>query len=154
MVRRGDSDPLAVLSALRRPGDPGAVSTHDEEKCHVHDQKRRSEGQENPAGDPDQKYIYEKGMHLGEWLEPEEFQEKISAGNMPEHPEEWHRPTLHYTLGIMAQISTFWERKMTRLSLPSIPRGKAGVSETVLRVGGPGYGPSGEAGAASGPGTV
>ena len=39
------------------------------------------------AGDPDQKYIYEKGMHLGEWLEPEEFQEKISAGNMPEHPE-------------------------------------------------------------------
>ena len=24
-------------------------------------------------------YTYEKGMHLGEWLEPEEFQEKISA---------------------------------------------------------------------------
>ena len=56
------------------------------------------------AGDPDQKYIYEKGMHLGEWLEPEEFQEKISAGNMPGHPEECIA-YLHYTLGIMAQIS-------------------------------------------------
>jgi len=56
------------------------------------------------AGDPDQKYIYEKGMHLGEWLEPEEFQEKISAGNMPGHPEEC-TAYLHYTLGIMAQIS-------------------------------------------------
>lgn len=33
-------------------------------------------------------YTYEKGMHLGEWLEPEEFQEKISAGNKPSHPEE------------------------------------------------------------------
>ena len=31
---------------------------------------------------------YEKGTHLGEWLEPEEFQEKISASNLPRHPEE------------------------------------------------------------------
>ena len=33
-------------------------------------------------------FTYEKGLHLGEWLEPEEFQEKISAGSMPPHPEE------------------------------------------------------------------
>ena len=77
------------------------------------------------AGDPDQKYIYEKGMHLGEWLEPEEFQEKISAGNMPEHPEEC-TAYLHYTWESWRRSPTFWERKMTRLSLPSIPRGQSG----------------------------
>lgn len=37
---------------------------------------------------PYDKYTYEKGFHLGEWLEPAEFQEQISAGNMPKHPEE------------------------------------------------------------------
>ena len=62
------------------------------------------------AGDPDQKYIYEKGMHLGEWLEPEEFQEKISAGNMPEHPEEC---TAYCTIPWESwrRSPTFWERR-------------------------------------------
>ena len=60
--------------------------------------------------DPNNKYVYEKGMHLGEWLEPEEFQEKISAGNMPDHPEEC-TAYLHYTLGIMAEVSKILGRK-------------------------------------------
>lgn len=62
--------------------------------------KDRKAARENPYN----KYVYEKGMHLGEWLEPEEFQEKISAGHMPDHPEEC-TAYLHYTLGIMAKIS-------------------------------------------------
>ena len=49
-------------------------------------------------------YTYEKGMHLGEWLEPEEFQEKITAGNKPRHPEE-ATAYLHLTMKTMAEIA-------------------------------------------------
>lgn len=49
-------------------------------------------------------YTYEKGMHLGEWLEPEEFQEKVSAGKKPKHPEE-ATAYLHLTMKTMAQIA-------------------------------------------------
>ena len=53
---------------------------------------------------PDNAYTYEKGMHLGEWLEPEQFQEKISAGNRPKHPEE-ATAYLHLTMATMAEIA-------------------------------------------------
>ena len=53
---------------------------------------------------PDNAYTYEKGMHLGEWLEPEEFQEKISAGNRPKHPEE-ATAYLHLTMTTMTEIA-------------------------------------------------
>lgn len=36
---------------------------------------------------PYNKYTYEKGVHLGEWLEPEEFRDKVYGANAP-HPEE------------------------------------------------------------------
>lgn len=49
-------------------------------------------------------YTYEKGMHLGEWLEPEEFQEKITAGKRPKHPEE-ATAYLHLTMATMAEIA-------------------------------------------------
>ena len=49
-------------------------------------------------------YTYEKGMHLGEWLEPEEFKEVITAGNKPRHPEE-ATAYLHLTMKTMAQIA-------------------------------------------------
>ena len=49
-------------------------------------------------------YTYEKGMHLGEWLEPAEFQEKISAGKQPKHPEE-ATAYLHLTMKTMAEIA-------------------------------------------------
>lgn len=54
--------------------------------------------------DPLNKYVYEKGMHLGEWLEPEEFQEKISAGSRPCHTEEC-TAYLHYSMEHMAQVA-------------------------------------------------
>ena len=62
--------------------------------------KDRSEAKANPYN----AYTYEKGMHLGEWLEPEEFQEKISAGKQPKPPEE-ATAYLHLTMKIMAKIA-------------------------------------------------
>lgn len=44
----------------------------------------KKQAKENPYN----AYTYEKGMHLGEWLEPKEFQESISANSRPRHPEE------------------------------------------------------------------
>lgn len=49
-------------------------------------------------------YTYEKGMHLGEWLEPEEFKEVIAAGKQPKHPEE-ATAYLHLAMKTMAQIA-------------------------------------------------
>lgn len=37
--------------------------------------------------DPDSAYLYEKGVHLGEWLEPEEFRDAV-YGAKAKHPEE------------------------------------------------------------------
>lgn len=53
---------------------------------------------------PYNKYVYEKGFHLGEWLEPEEFQEKIAAGHKILHTEE-ATAYLHCTMACMAEIS-------------------------------------------------
>lgn len=49
-------------------------------------------------------YTYEKGMHLGEWLEPEEFKEKISATNRTRHTEE-ATAYFHLTMTVMAEIA-------------------------------------------------
>lgn len=53
---------------------------------------------------PYNKYVYEKGMHLGEWLEPKEFQEEISAKSRPSHPEEC-TAYLHYSMEHMAEVA-------------------------------------------------
>ncbi len=53
---------------------------------------------------PYNQYTYEKGMHLGEWLEPAEFQEKISASNQPKHPEE-ATAYLYYAMTTIARIA-------------------------------------------------
>lgn len=53
---------------------------------------------------PHNAYTYEKGMHLGEWLEPAEFQEKITAANQPKHTEE-ATAYLHLTMKTMAEIA-------------------------------------------------
>lgn len=49
------------------------------------------------------KYVYEKGVHLGEWLEPEKFQDK-EVGKGVLHTEEC-TAYLHYTMMHMAQIA-------------------------------------------------
>jgi alpha-L-rhamnosidase len=53
---------------------------------------------------PYNKYVYEKGFHLGEWLEPEAFKEKITAGKQILHTEEC-TAYLHYTMSIMVEIA-------------------------------------------------
>lgn len=53
---------------------------------------------------PYNQYTYEKGMHLGEWLEPKEFQETISAKSRPSHPEE-STAYLHYSMKCMTEVA-------------------------------------------------
>ena len=54
--------------------------------------------------DPFNGYVYEKGMHLGEWLEPEEFNEAVKAGSKTLHTEE-ATAYLHYTMEHMAKAA-------------------------------------------------
>ena len=54
--------------------------------------------------DPLNKYVYEKGMHLGEWLEPEEFNEAVTAGTKTLHTEE-ATAYLHYSMEYMAKAA-------------------------------------------------
>lgn len=54
---------------------------------------------------PHNAYTYEKGVHLGEWLEPEEFRDKV-YGTQAKHPEEC-TAYLYYamvTIGEIAQL--------------------------------------------------
>jgi alpha-L-rhamnosidase len=57
------------------------------------------------AANPYNKYTYEKGIHLGEWLEPEEFRDKVFGGRVL-YTEEC-TAYLHYTMRHMAEIADF-----------------------------------------------
>lgn len=59
----------------------------------------KKEGKANPYN----AYTYEKGVHLGEWLEPEEFRDKV-YGAQAKHPEEC-TAYLHYSMKIMGEIA-------------------------------------------------
>lgn len=66
----------------------------------------RNTGHENRKdadANPFNKYTYEKGMHLGEWLEPVEFRDQ-NVGLSQLHPEEC-TAYLHYTMTHMAEIA-------------------------------------------------
>jgi len=56
------------------------------------------------ASDPDDAYVYEKGFHLGEWLEPEEFRDKVSAGTRQLRTEE-ATAYLHYSMAHLTEIA-------------------------------------------------
>lgn len=62
--------------------------------------KNRKAAKANPYN----RYTYEKGVHLGEWLEPGGFQEQISAGKRHDHPEE---ATAYYylTMKTLAEVA-------------------------------------------------
>ena len=53
---------------------------------------------------PHNAYTYEKGVHLGEWLEPEEFRDKV-YGTQAKHPEEC-TAYLHYSMVTIGTIAT------------------------------------------------
>ncbi|MBQ7371487.1 MAG: family 78 glycoside hydrolase catalytic domain [Blautia sp.] len=67
--------------------------------------KDKKEAKANPFD----AYTYEKGVHLGEWLEPEEFRDKI-YGTGARHPEEC-TAYLHLTMEIMARIAALLGRQ-------------------------------------------
>lgn len=58
---------------------------------------------------PDNAYTYEKGVHLGEWLEPEEFRDKV-YGAQAKHPEEC-TAYLYLAMKTMAEIADVLEEK-------------------------------------------
>ena len=49
-------------------------------------------------------YTYEKGVHLGEWLEPEEFRDKV-YGTEAKHPEEC-TAYLYYSMVTIGEMAT------------------------------------------------
>lgn len=61
--------------------------------------KDKKEAKANPHN----AYTYEKGVHLGEWLEPEEFRDKV-YGAQAKHPEEC-TAYLYLTMTTMAEIA-------------------------------------------------
>ncbi|MGN0999873.1 MAG: family 78 glycoside hydrolase catalytic domain [Faecousia sp.] len=55
---------------------------------------------------PWHKYVYEKGHHLGEWLEPREFQDTANgSGAKLTRQTEIATAYLHYTMSCMAEIA-------------------------------------------------
>lgn len=52
---------------------------------------------------PWMEYTYEKGVHLGEWLEPEEFRDQV-YGARAKHPEEC-TAYLHYSMKTIGEIA-------------------------------------------------
>lgn len=52
---------------------------------------------------PHNEYTYEKGVHLGEWLEPEEFRDKV-YGTQAKHPEEC-TAYLYYAMVTIGEIA-------------------------------------------------
>lgn len=52
---------------------------------------------------PHNAYTYEKGIHLGEWLEPEEFRDKV-YGTRAKHPEEC-TAYLYYAMETIGEIA-------------------------------------------------
>ena len=59
----------------------------------------KKEGKANPHN----AYTYEKGVHLGEWLEPEEFRDQV-YGTQAKHPEEC-TAYLHYAMKTIGEIA-------------------------------------------------
>lgn len=96
--RYGDSDALKASYASMKAAAQFMIDNTGH--------KSRKDAKANPYN----KYVYEKGMHLGEWLEPKEFQEEISAKSRPSHPEEC-TAYLHYSMKHMAEVAAYLGKK-------------------------------------------
>jgi len=59
---------------------------------------------------PYNRFTYEKGFHLGDWLEPEEFQDKIVQGRLTLQTEVC-TAYLHYTMTCMQEIASALDKK-------------------------------------------
>jgi alpha-L-rhamnosidase len=56
-----------------------------------------------PLAHPDDAYLYERGFHLGEWLEPAEFRDHVGKNGPPRTEEA--TAYLHYTMRHLAEIA-------------------------------------------------
>ncbi len=64
--------------------------------------KDKKQAKANPLN----QYVYEKGVQLGEWLEPEEFKDTVAAGKTPLCSEE-ATAYLHYTMTHIAEAARY-----------------------------------------------
>lgn len=71
---------------------------------------------------PENAYTYEKGVHLGEWLEPEEFQDKMPPSSRPKRPEE-ATAYLHLTMVTMTEIAKLLGEKEYAARLQDVAEG-------------------------------
>lgn len=70
--------------------------------------------EEQKKDNPYRRYMYVKGVQLGEWLEPKEFQDTIAAGNLPEHPEE-STAYMHYSMSVMGKAAALLKKEADRV---------------------------------------
>lgn len=91
----------------------------------------KKEGKANPFND----FTYEKGIHLGEWLEPEEFRDPV-YGTKAKHPEEC-TAYLYYTMTTLAEIAEVTGDKKEQLRYLEIAKGaKKAYEYLVVKQGG------------------
>lgn len=87
--------------------------------------------------DPDNKYVYEKGRHLGEWLEPAEFQDKIGAGSQ-RMQDEVSNAYFCYSMTLMTQMAHELNRKQDEALFGEYAKGSMRVyRHTYLKDGAP-----------------
>lgn len=55
-------------------------------------------------------YVYEKGMHLGEWPEPEEFQDNVAAGKTQKQTEV-ATAYFHYSMTLLSEMAEVLGKK-------------------------------------------
>lgn len=90
----------------------------------------KNAGRANPYN----QYTYEKGIHLGEWLEPEEFRDRV-YGMQAKHPEEC-TAYLYYTMRCMADIAHLIGRQEEAAEYLSYANGaKTAYNELFVKTG-------------------
>lgn len=70
--------------------------------------------EEQAKDNPYSSYMYIKGVQLGEWLEPKEFQDAIAAGNLSEHPEEC-TAYMHFSMSVMEKAAALLKKEDDRI---------------------------------------
>ena len=86
----------------------------------------RKAGKANPYN----KYTYEKGVHLGEWLEPEEFRDQV-YGTQAKHPEEC-TAYLYYAMVTIGEIARILGKREMASRCEEIAKGAKEAYDTLF----------------------
>lgn len=92
--------------------------------------KSKKEAKANPYN----AYTYEKGVHLGEWLEPEEFRDKV-YGAKANHPEEC-TAYLYYAMQNISEMAGILGRDRIQARCAEVAKGaKAAYDALFVQIG-------------------